>query len=273
MSRDYAAVARIRQKLMERLKAEGEWSRYCAFRELLVKGGEPRKYAWMVAAYMFPPKDGSKQEIDDSDGDTRTVYAQIAANWGNGKYTDANGNPLQIPEFKKRPDGTKDFHDLEPTPPETEKVIKEIRAAPATWDEKWLALAVQVTGKRSDEATDARWVMSTYLRAADPATIDPAEVPSESALTLLYWVRTNTSNLSDFIKGIHVKLMPDKKSIEMGKGFRDDGRTLQLLKDFEDSLEGVELESESEDELEEMEDSTEVDDELDEDELEGEDAA
>ncbi len=262
--------ALMKKVTRDRLEAEGRFygaGGYCSVRAQLIHSGIDMKIAWRVALYPFDPLDGTEPELTAD-----PMYAEIAANWKNGKYLRKDGTPIQFSEFKKMPCGMTDFSQMEEMEPESaeivKQIVKEVKRAPLTHKEKWYALEEQVRalGKSCDEATSVRWVVDNYLRAEkDPSSIDPNEVPGMTAITLMYLTCSGgIKQLSDLTHSVWVKLMPDKKSIEMGKGFKDDGRTLTLLKDFEDSLddEPAEVVDEAFDEL---------DDDLDD--LEGEDAA
>ena len=266
MAFGFPEKAAMKQKARERLEAEGRFGgegMYCSVRAQLIHGGIDPKLAWRIALYPFDPLDGSPAELIID-----PMYAEIAANWKNGKYHRKDGTPIQFPDFKKMPCGMTDFSQFEEMEPESaelvKQIVKDVKKAPLTHKEKWYVLEEQVraVGKTCDEATSVRWVVDNFLRAEkDPASINPDDVPGMTALTLMYLtVSGGLKQLSDLTHSVWVKLMPDKKSIEMGKTSKDTGQVLNLLSGFEDEYFGVE---------------TDVDEEVDEelDELEGEDAA
>lgn len=81
MTIDFKARCHLKKALNNRLKSDGYWDSYNKLRDFLKRNGVSESIAWKVAAYQFPPKDGSTPEIVGDE-----LYAEIAVGWTNGNY-------------------------------------------------------------------------------------------------------------------------------------------------------------------------------------------
>lgn len=214
----------LRTELKKRLIAENRWSPYLSYREFLKKRAVSDKLAWKVAAYLFPPLDGSPPEFNvESD----PQYAEIVANHKNGKYPDP-------PPFKKLKGGVlTDFRNFEEPIPEAAQIIEDVKAAPKKYESSWEAIAEQVEGRNADVLEVIQWVFDAAGLPLEK--IDINTVPSSGALNLLKSCREG--GFQEFLRNGWYKLVPDKRQLEYQSRFKDDGRqNFDLLDDFERSL-------------------------------------
>jgi hypothetical protein len=191
----------LKTALIQRLQRDGQWAEFLKLREFLKKEGVPEDRAWKVAAHKHPPLDGSPPEIL-----VDPMFAEIAANWENGVYPVPSG-PL---EFEEYPSGATNFREPKVADTETDDTRKQ-----------WEKLAEEVGARSSDELAETRWVVANYLRPV--SRIEPDDVPSAAALSILMWCKMNPNNFGDFLRTNHSKLLPDKKSLEYQNRFVDDG--------------------------------------------------
>jgi hypothetical protein len=199
---------RLKKRLNNRLKSDGYWDQYNELRASLKASGVPESDAWRVAAFPFPPKDGSMAEIVED-----AQYADIAAGWQNGRY--------DAPEASQKN--------------ETAAVGLPTMSDPERALAEWESLAAAVGPRISTELEECRWVMANYLMK--PSQLKADDVPSAASLSILMWVKMSPANFGDFLRTHNSKLLPDKKSLEYESKFVDDGRDLKLLDDFKKSLE------------------------------------
>lgn len=221
---EYGVNRSVKAVLINRLKKEGNYGAWVRFRGALVNFGVPQNVAWKVAAYPWPPQDGSIAEIVAD-----PAYAEIQANWENGKYP-------HPPEFEKHSNGiTTNFNKFkEPPSPEFEEAAEDVKKAPKRFEAKYKQLAKQVIGRESDELTESRWAFRNYLVDVDEIDVD--DIPSTGALGLLMHLQRDQGNFGDFVRTNFSKLLPDKKTVEYEARFKDDGRTLGLVDEFERQL-------------------------------------
>jgi hypothetical protein len=74
--------------------------------------------------------------------------------------------------------------------------------------------------------------------------IDPEDVPSTAALSILLWTQLSQSNFGDFLRTNHAKLLPSKQELEYQNRYQDTGQDLALLEEFERELEAERTEEE-----------------------------
>jgi hypothetical protein len=201
---------RLKKRLNNRLRADGVWDAYNELRAMLKQGGVDESSAWLVAAFPFPPKDGSAAEIVD-----HPLYSEIAAGWENGKY--------ELPDPSQTVSNS-DTGDLEAA------LLK-----PAQQRAAWQRLAAAVGSRAASELEETRWVVANYL--VDVSLISPDDVPSAASLSILMWMQMSPSNFGEFLRTNHSKLLPDRKTVEAESRFKDSGQDLALLHDFAEAIE------------------------------------
>ena len=201
---------RLKKRLNNRLRADGFWNAYNELRAHLKASGVAESEAWRVAAYKFPPKDGSVAEIVADQ-----QYPEIAANWANGNYS--------TPDSADDSGAARNATATASGPPD-----------PNGWKADYEKLAAEVGPRTAPEIDEVRWVLANYL--ADVKRIRPEDVPSAASLSILMWVQMSPAHFGDFLRTHNCKLLPDKKALEHEARFVDDGRCLQLIEEFEASL-------------------------------------
>ena len=204
----------LKKRLNNRLKHDGFWDSYNTLRAFLKQDGVDESTAWLVAAFPFPPKDGSVAEIID-----HSSYAEIAAGWENGLY--------------KQPDLAASSEQSEGG--DVEAALRQ----PSQRRAKWESLAVAVGHRVATELEESRWVMANYLTPVERIQVE--DIPSTAALGILSWVQESSSNYGDFVRTDYTKLLPDKKQLEDHRArFYDDGRDLKLNREIRQQIEAEE---------------------------------
>lgn len=216
--RDKEPSRHVKARMNPRLKADGYWQAYNTARSRLKRSGVDETVAWVAAAYLYPPKDGSLPEISD-----HRKYSEVAAGWKNGKYDKLKINPNIV--------GVNDLKDN----PEQQAAKKKIEddilngALQRMSDEEalWTKLALGAFHKEASELDETRWCLKC---AVIPVTsIPPESVPSSSAVALLKWMKQSPHNYAAVISHTRTKMMPNQSQIEYQSKFRDDGRLLGLI--------------------------------------------
>lgn len=216
----------IKTALNQRLIAEGRDGDYRNFVQALKLSGVDESgdmAAWKIAAFAFAPVAGGPGELMAD-----PMFEKIAADWAAGKYPEPPG-------FAKFPSGMTNFDKLNGEPsPEFKAEVKRVKSAKVDYENEWQELAAKVDdSKQAEEVEIIRWVFDHC--DLKPNRIDPETVPCVGAVRLLRHANGGEGGYRDFLNA-WLKLMPDRKALEYGSKFRDDGRDLLLLSDFEASL-------------------------------------
>jgi hypothetical protein len=214
----YANNAAFKLALNNRLKADGVWSPYLKLREFLKKQGISPATAARIAAFPFPPKDGTEPEILHD-----PLYSEIQAKWMNKSY------PLP-PDFETFKNGATNFREQKEPTPEAKAEVEKVKKAPQDWSQRWKKLASAVEVANADLVEEVQWVGAH--RWTDPEDIDPATVPSKAAVCKLSAIQESSANYIEFLRTFESKLLPDRKQIEHQSKWKDDGRSLELINDL-----------------------------------------
>ncbi len=91
----------------------------------------------------------------------------------------------------------------------------------------WSALTVSAMDRDAPARDIAVWVFDRMHAPIE--RINPDDVPSGGAITMLRWARDG--NLTDFMRTIYAKLMPSKSEIEEDEKHRGSGRLNQRTLD------------------------------------------
>lgn len=198
----------------QRIAAEGRFEQYAAVREELKRNSVSDRLAWRIASQLFPPLNGSPHEVSLTPEEQAACDAALAE--------------LKVEKL----DGTTGVV-APPPPPKMEKsgfthYAKSAKAAAegsAEWHKHWTELAKKVDATKQANAHESiLWVLANCLIPPDELT--PEQIPDRGTLTMMKWVQSNPANLSEFMRTLFAKTIPDKKQLEFESRRRDDGRML-----------------------------------------------
>lgn len=185
--------------------------------------------SWRVAAQAFSPVNESPHEL------TFTPREREAAELVRREVSDPVYQPLLPAAEVPVEQAAEPTYSAPTTPPPVETKQEESKGTDR-WHKQWTALAKKVDRTRKADAYDEiNWVLQNTL--VPLMDILPVDVPSMGALAMLKWVKAHDSNLGKFMQTIYTKTIPDKKQVEFGARFKDDGRKqFQMLDQFMESL-------------------------------------
>lgn len=190
-----AGVKETKGEFTQRLKAEGRWPEFTKRREALKRNGVPASEAWERLRPEFAPLAASEP--------VSTVI------------------PAEDDECEDEVEGG---------------VAEAAVAAPgagagaAADGVTFEKLAMAARGRTASRTAEVEWVQQ-QLAIASLDDIDPATVPSASAVALLKWAMANTG---DFFCKLYSSQLPTKKQLEEQQRFNDDGQdTIALIEKLE----------------------------------------
>lgn len=209
-----AAWPDISNQVYARLEQEGRKDDFDSYRATLRAAGENPNVnsntgCFVIAAFAFAPLDGTKPEALGLHG-----YNEVAANWAKGAYPapPESATPVGTP-IKPRPK-------VKPTDP---------------WDILKGLVDPDKSAGLTPEST--RWIYENYGK--QPHQIKPEDVPSIGVLEHLKHITRDSAGrrYDKFLETYGVRMMPDKRTLELESRFKDDNRTqFDLLDRFMESL-------------------------------------
>src|SRR3990167_4376480 len=202
----------IKDTVYERLAREGRREDFDKYRKTLWESNVRQRggvCAPLVALYAFPPLDGSRPELMDTEH-----YSEIAAKSDRGKYPEPPESSRQAPSVAYVP----------PLPP---PIVRE-----ETWEK--LGERIDVNASPPPILEIVQWL---YENAGKhPRQIAPDDVPCFGALTHLKHLQDKNA-YSKFLETFVAKAIPDRKQLEYAARFTDDNRQqFNLIDNFIESL-------------------------------------
>lgn len=203
-------------RMKDRLRKEGRWAEFCAYRESIKGGGLP---SWLTGLCAFcdpkfAPADGSLPEFTPDYYHNRLARYQGKGSPANAAAA-ADGRPGALSQADLLLGGVKTIHK------NRVNAVEEL---------KWSQLRRRVASAKrrgrsragDDEASTVRWLYNHVDCRVDD--IDPLDVPSVGAIRHLRRLKESDAAYDSLVNGLWAKLLA--KNLESGEvsGPGDDGR-------------------------------------------------